>query len=271
MTKREKFLLLCGLILYFVLVTWSTLRGCSAYSGVRKSGSVAVVVFYDLQFGGALQSIVVASAMLLTYSVIGSIFYIYVKNNRSFYNVHQRIGYRRFLQNGTLSAFFYAAVLAIVTSVYEMVLISVTFYKFNFYTKDTAFIAEGSKHFSQNTLIDLTTFVVLSAIGWGVYSVFIFSIGLFIKKTSIFVVLGVIVGTGLILLSGMANLGLGGKLASFFYVWFLPVLISPGKMSFGAYLPPVNILLAFWIAVLVYLAISWLIMRLWLKQMRWRS
>lgn len=79
----------------------------------------------------------------------------------------------------------------------------------------------------------MITFTLFSAIGWGVFAVFIFSLGIFIQKTSIHFILGAIIGTNLIVLPTIFVFNLGIKSIPFFSLWFLPKLIAPGQLDFN--------------------------------------
>ncbi|NVY95967.1 hypothetical protein HU830_02010 [Lactobacillus sp. DCY120] len=187
----------------------------------------------------------------------GSFKSIYIKNNNYFNNVNQRIGYVSFLKKASLRTFFVAFFISLLTKIYQLILSFIILKKL---PSNVVIPAELSP-FADNRFSSCVIFIILASLGWGIYAVFIFSLGLFIKKNSIYLVLGAIVGTLLILIPGMFS-----RILTYgMYILLLPTLIAPGQMTFGILggKHP-NVYIGFLLSASIYLIFSLFLMYWWM-------
>ncbi len=207
---------------------------------------------------------------MILYTIFGSTLFIYIKNNHTFYNIQQRIEYVKFLKISASITFLSAFLLSIFTKIYELLFIIILLRRFPSNIKLEKFLIQPP--FNDNTLKSMIIFTLLSAIGWGIFAVFIFSLGLFIRKTSIYFVLGATVGTSLIVIPGIFVPILGIKSVPFFSLWFLPSLIAPGQLNFAVSNGQnINVYTLFFFSFFIYSTISWILMRQWIIRKRRRG
>lgn len=254
------------LIFYFTIISWITVQVVDRNWSVGIHGETPLTDFWYIQLGGAEDSIIIDSLMMTLLTILGAFLFIYIKNNRSFYMVQQRIGYTVFLKRAMIASFLGAFGLSIITKLYELIIIVLTTKKLPSNIILPKNIRFGNGPFYDNTLLSFAIFVLLSSIGWGVYAIFIFAVGLFVRKNSIFIVLGVVFGLSLI-----TGIALGANFSLFtahiLYVILLTTLISPGQLRMGIFqLHQPNVYISFFWAALAYAGMSWLIMKLWLKR-----
>ncbi|OQO71416.1 hypothetical protein BH747_00870 [Enterococcus villorum] len=113
-------------------------------------------------------------------------------------------------------------------------------------------------------IMNLLFYLLLSSIGFGIFSVFLQLIGLFIKNDYVFRGLGIVIG--ILLIIGPAVLGsLSDQLAFLSNVLFLPMLITPGidTLPIVSQYPPIFVVGA---SLLIYAFITILLAWLWIRK-----
>lgn len=91
--KNTKKIIVFILMLYFVLITVHVFLGIHGASGLLSAkGNISVGLFFALQSGGGSSNILVDILQMSLLTIIGSAFFVYLKNNNIFSNVQQRIG-----------------------------------------------------------------------------------------------------------------------------------------------------------------------------------
>lgn len=272
MTKR-KWAICVIMVLYGGWLTSEIVMNFNDSQGLARDGTTVLTQFWDIQFGRTGQPMLLSTITLILYTAMPAYLAIYVHNNHAFYNVQQRIGYQRFLADAIGTIFKGAASLSVASMLYQFVLILALVRRLPSNTMLAKEFRLGLTPFNDNTLLSLVIFMLISAIGWGIFSVFVFSVGLFIRKTSIFLVLGaviatvLIVGSALLLPLGHGNLAFAGVLS----VIMPSTLFAPGQLSFSVYNGnPPSVYLTFGLAAGLYGGLAWLALHAWLNQRRTR-
>ncbi len=206
MLSRTKKFILIILIIYLLLTTWQIVLAFKDGAGLiplnGKAVDISVMLFFSIQPNGWNENIINLVMMLAFVPTFGAGLLIYCKNNNMFGAVQQRIGYHDFIKGGIINSFIVGFLFSLMTNLYQLALIRVFYYPFFFKIRPRKlYIGARPGYFSTNQLIDLFSYVILAAVGWGIFAVFIFSIGLFVSKNSIYLILGPCVGLGLTLLS----------------------------------------------------------------------
>ncbi|RHW51000.1 hypothetical protein [Lactobacillus bombicola] len=265
--KNTKKIIVFILMLYFVLITVHVFLGIHGASGLLSAkGNISVGLFFALQSGGGSSNILVDILQMSLLTIIGSAFFVYLKNNNIFSNVQQRIGYATFLKQGLKDNFGAAATLSIVTNLYEMFLINWFYFPFVYKTNDQVYLhAIRPANILTNDLSEIVLFILLSAIGWGIFAILVFSLGLHIRKNAFYPIIGPLLGLILILLPTLGNMN-NVIWRTFSYVWFLFSLVAPGQYTFVSQAPPIKSIFAFIIAAFIYLMIAAVLISVWYKQ-----
>lgn len=272
MLKRTKIFSAVTMIFYLSLITWGAFAGIEAYQGILPSGSrvsdVSINLFFSLQPKGVNENIIAAVIMMALAPVLGSGLFIYLKNNNMFSAVQQRIDYKSFLKKGVVTTFFGAMSVSLITNLYQIGLINWFYYPFVFKTIPRK-LAQGYRpgYFSPNELFDLILYIILAAIGWGVFAVLVFSVGLFVRKNALYLILGPVLGLALVLLAVLGNMN-SLIWRTFAFSWFFYTLTAPGQYTFAGQLPPINSLVAFFIAAIIYLVIAASLIKIWYRRKR---
>lgn len=264
MFKNTKRLILAILVIYYIAVSFLTLTTIQQVNQLNKNSSTALTTFLSLQLGGGSDSVVLQISQMLLLPTLSSGLFIYLKNNNSFINLHQRISYQKFLSTGVLFSFIGSVLIMLSTYALQLILISL-FCAPIVFTYDPHIADMGIRYFSLHTGLELGAFILLSSIGWGVFSVLVFSINLFISKNVIGLISGAITGIILILFALIGNLQ-NNIWRTFSFIVFLPTIISPGQMTFNGIQPPINFVLSFFISIFCYLAISFMLIIVWKKR-----
>ncbi|WEV50624.1 hypothetical protein OZX69_06640 [Lactobacillus sp. ESL0731] len=263
MLKKSKKIILTILSLYLIILTLYIFTVINKYSGLNKQGNISINLFFSIQDSGADDNIIIIIVRMLLFTFLGSGLFIYLKNS-SF--VHQRTGYLEFLQKGMINSFLGGAVISILTNLYEMLLINWFYFPFIYKSHDYEMLS-GMRpgYFTTNDLTEILLFIILAAIGWGIFSILVFSVGLLVRKNALYIAVGPILGLILILLPILGNMN-NIVWRTFSFSWFLYTLVAPGQTTFIGQMPPINSLVAFLLAGVIYLAVALLLITLWCRK-----
>lgn len=228
--------------LYLILVTWQIFYEIGQNKMLRFDPDHFLYMFFGIQFGGVLDD--AFSLYLFEFSlipVIGSALAVFTKNNNSFSNYQQRSGYHGYLKTACLRAFGTGFGLAVLINIYQMIIISL-FYSPFVYQNPSFFLWDnsGGVSLSQNSLVALVLYILMSAIGWGSFSLLILAVGLWIKKNSLYLVSGSIIML-ICILTPTLIIANSGSLLILSDMLFLPNIMSPGLLSFVNAHQPVNV------------------------------
>lgn len=263
MTNKRKTIQILSVLIYLAMTTCLVMSEVHTNRELNIDGNSPLTYFWNIQLGGVDSSLIFDAMTMILLTTFSAYLYIYIKNNQSFVNVQQRIGYKLFIQKAVVRSFLSGFLLSVFSKIYQVILIISILKKFpsNVIFEQTLI----QPPFNDNTLISWSMFVLLSSIGWGVYAIFILSIGLFIKKNSVFMIIGAVIGT--LLIVGPAMLLIDKSLAFFLTVILLPSLVTPGQMNFiinnGH---DYNVYFIFILSVTLYTSISLLIIKNWINQ-----
>ena len=272
MLSRTKKFVLIILIIYLLLITWQFVTAAKDGAGLipanGKAVDISVMLFFSIQPNGWNENIISLVMMLAFVPTFGTGLIIYFKNNNMFGAVQQRVGYHKFLKIGVINSFIVGFLFSLITNLYQLALIRIFYYPFFFKIRPRKlYIGARPGYFSTNQLTDLCSYVTLAAVGWGIFAILIFSIGLFVSKNGIYLVLGPCVGLGLTLLSILISMG--NKILLFVsYTWFPFAVLAPGQFALGSRLPPINSYLLFMTVALLYLLFAACLIQLWQKKKR---
>ena len=272
MLSRTKKFVLIILIIYLLLITWQFVTAAKDGAGLiptnGKAVDISVMLFFSIQPNGWNENIINLVMMLAFVPTFGAGLIIYFKNNNMFGAVQQRVGYHKFLKIGVINSFIVGFLFSLITNLYQLALIRIFYYPFFFKIRPRKlYIGARPGYFSTNQLTDLCSYVTLAAVGWGIFAILIFSIGLFVSKNGIYLVLGPCVGLGLTLLSILISMG--NKILLFVsYTWFPFAVLAPGQFALGSRLPPINSYLLFMTVALLYLLFAACLIQLWQKKKR---
>ncbi|WEV44165.1 hypothetical protein OZX56_02750 [Lactobacillus sp. ESL0684] len=265
MPKRTKKIIIIAIIFYLLLITAYTFATFKDKAGLLKRGNISVHAFFELQ-SGLSDNVVLDVVQMFLFPLLGSVLFIYLKNN-SMVNIQQRIDYRGFLKRGISTTFLAGAGISLLTNIYEMGLINWFYYPFIYDFNDPFLNGIRPGNFTNNDLTEIILFIIFAALGWGVFAVFIFSVGLFVRKTALYFAMGPVLGLMLILLVTLSNMS-SWAWRAFYFSWLPYTLIAPGQYTLIGMAPPIRPGLSFVIAAMIYLAVAALLISIWCKKQR---
>ena len=270
MLKKTKKISFFAMLLYMLLITWQTFLVIRNYKGILpvdgRASNVSINLFFSLQPGGYEDNFVIDIIMLILIPTLGSGLFVYFKNNNMFSLIQQRQGYFHFFKKSFKNIIFNSIFISVITNIYQVGLINWFYYPFFFKSLNSKTMAGYRPgYFSTNEMIDLITYIVLAAIGWAIFSILVFSIGLFVNKNTFYLVLGPIVCLGLTLIIILTNVN-NIVLRIISYIVLPYTLLAPGQYALAGQLPPINSYLSFLISMLLYLIIATELIRIWYKR-----
>ncbi|MGQ5708486.1 hypothetical protein [Lactobacillus sp. PSON] len=262
MTKRTKKIIVIGILFYLIVVTYCIFAAIKDVQGVGLSNTSAITMFFNIQFSEVESSLTKDVINLLIISGLSSFYIIFMKNNNQFNNIIQRIGYKKFFLKSIVNVFCTASLLTVFVYLYELIVINWFYFPLNFSGK--IMFGEFAATFSNNFGVQTIWYILSSSIGWGIFAVLIFAIGLFIKKNAIYLILSAVVGLALIMFVFLLPI----NSFTIFLVNILSIfnLIAPGQISFNSQYPPLGLPLTWIIIAIIYASVSFLLIRLWYKK-----
>lgn len=264
MTKRTTLIFTAVIIIFFSIITWTTLNTISSYRGISATAATAGNAFFNNQLAGILP-VSVSTTMLVYFTASGSLIAVYCKNNPIFYNIQQRIGYDAFIKKALLRTAIVTTLSSLITSLYEILLITLMIHPIDLMFTENKNLSSGLGFFDNGSLSGIVIFIALSSLGWGVYASFIFSVGLFIKKTPVYLITGAVIGTILIVAPALISNAFNRTLVPFLNLFILPTLIVPGQMQLVGNGPAITpVYSSFIIATTIYITVTWALTRLWI-------
>lgn len=262
MLYKTKMVQVSVTILYLCLLTYQVAHVVVQYSAIQIDGTTPISLFWLIQFSGVDTSIIMDLIKLIIFTILVAYPWLYIKNNHSFSNVQQRIGYKTYLKLSTIKVFRWGFILSLLSHIYELSLLSLLLKKLPSnqpLAADLIYFA-----FRDNTLGSWGLFTLLAALGWGIFAVLIFCVNLFINKNSIALVSGAIIGTLLIVAPAMLLFNDAAKFL--LSVVILPSLIIPGQLAFTNIKgEPFNVYLLFVLASAFYLSCAYVLSAIWVK------
>ncbi|MBS9335286.1 hypothetical protein LQZ24_03250 [Fructobacillus sp. M1-13] len=210
-------------------MTGVTLLACRDVDLASASALKTSNTFYFLQIGQSNPAYDLVLFCMLT--IFANFIFVYAKNSPFFFNIIQRIGYRRFLTKGVVVSFIGGATLSLLMSLYQLVLLSLFIHPLSFGpVADNK--ANGLAFYDDGNLWSTIQFCFLAAIGWGIYAMFVFSATLWVKKTAIAIVSGSLLGVAFFLAPAILAQLLNGHLSGALYSLQVSTLIAPGMVSY---------------------------------------
>ena len=261
--SRSRKIAISLVCLYLILVTCRIFYQINQNSIVRFNPDNFLYMFFGIQIGGALDdSLFFELVEFSLIPVIGSALAVFTKNNNSFSNYQQRSGYQGYLKTACLRAFGTGFGLAVLINIYKMIIISL-FYSPFVYQNPSFFLRNdsGGLSLSQNSLIALVLYVLMSAIGWGSFSLLVYAVGLWIKKNSLYLVSGTLIMLLCILAPLLAKTD-NKIMFVLSNVLFLPNIISPGLFYIHAN-QPVNVYGLYFLTLTTCLLVTVVLIRFW--------
>lgn len=262
MSKNLSIITLIIINILIATMLFITLQGCLDGNLGDTTAMNTSNNFFSLQLG---QSSPIYSIIVFTIVAVYSNFiWIYSKNNNFFFNIIQRIGYTRFLKKGGFYSFIGGTTLSLMMSFYQLLFLTLLIHPFQLNTPVTDH-REGVSVFDNGNLWSIVQFIILSALGWGVYAIFVFAVTLWIKKNVIAIVSGGVLGVLLFILPALvAQLfqGIGTKL---FYPLQISTLLSPGMITYPT-IPIDQAVSYFPYSILLYSLLAIFLMILWVKK-----
>ena len=262
MTKRTKKIIVIGMLFYLIVVTYCIFAAIKDEQGVRLSNTSAITMFYYIQFSGVDSSLTKDVLNLLIISGLSSFYIIFMKNNNQFNNIIQRVGYKKFFLKSIVNVFCTVSLLTVFVYLYELIVINWFYFPLNF--SGTILPGEFAATFSSNFGVQTIWYILSSSIGWGIFAVLIFSIGLFIKKNAIYLILSAIVGLALIMFIFL--LPINSFTIFLANITIILNLIAPGQVSIHSQFPPLGLPLTWVIIAIIYASVSFLLIKLWYKK-----
>jgi hypothetical protein len=264
-TQKRTFYLIGALIIIAII---QTLVGIKAEAGMQKSPGAGIALFYQLQIGGGDSTIWGYASLLGIAPIMVSWLLIYQKNRKVLGNVFLRITPARYIRRFYWYTFAVTAVTIAAIFVIEFLLIALLYGSTQLFNPSSYLRMVKVIYFSQNDLYNILIFALFSSIGMGVFAVLTTSIGLWVSRTPVFMLTGLILSIFLTLGPALLDQITQGRMTVFLYSTFFTTLVAPGQMTFGGKLPSANLWFAYLLSLVLYSFLALLSTSLWLRKTR---
>jgi len=189
---------------------------------------LGIQFFYIIQDAG-LSLIFFVLMLVLLPNLISSNF-LEMSNSKFNNMITTRIGYSQRIKNELKTTFIFSFMFTIFADIIILITIHLFCFSIHF-TKVLPFegIYDLSIIFSNNQLLSLIIYVLLSACGYGVFSCFVYSLQFVIKNIYLYRALGLFIGISLVILpsfiSQLLNINILSTIVYFLSIW---AITSPG-------------------------------------------
>lgn len=260
---KSKVLILCLLFIGSTIFINSLARG--EYSGLLEAkGVYGLSFFYTSLSAGTLYAVYII-LILITPNLFASEFLI--NRNNGFSNlIKSRIGYKRYFKNNIIILFVSSFVTLLVFQLFVLLLIHMVYAPIEFTYFSIGVTSTSSQFLHPNEIINLVLYIVCTSLGYGIFSVFLFSMQAWLRNVYLFRLSGLIAGlllsTGIVMVGkGIYNMIPNLLIEHIAAGTFIGNLINPGDMMTNATYLNVNSLVAFCISCIIYGTITILLLK----------
>lgn len=188
------------------------------------------------------------------------------KRNKFDYFLKTRLGFKKFYARDLLYNFIESFIIYLSMEILTLFSIHVfcskiALYNVSNFPEDYIY---GANAIVSNYALNLIIYIPLSALGFSLYSLFIYSVSFFVKNIFAYRAIGIIVGMLLTVLPTMINFALPA-LSIIWSIPLLPNILSIGTAFFGAYNLPLSCLVHYFITYFFYVICTGI---LWIKGMK---
>lgn len=224
---------------------------------LAKLTETGIAYFYDIQSPFGSIFLVVGSTLLIPLLYSETINRV-DKNNFDQFIIVRKGSKKGYYLNVYLVNF-------LVTIIYYFILQMVILAVINFFVAPihllphSDYLKSAGACFSQNGFTNLLVYLILSVIGYGVFSSLVLSVGLLIKNTYVFYGLGIIIYLILIIIPAVVGSQINLLLIPS-YILMAPSLLTPTLQQIGGDSLPINPIINYLLSICVYsVAIFYLI------------
>lgn len=211
------------------------------YVGFAGYEDAGLTFLYDVQNAGFYLPFFIFVSYV---AAVISIKYHKEDRNNFSYQVISRVGYKKYFFEKIKKVALTSAIFRLLCHLLLILITYLFFIRINFVLQGYEVTDPELYIFSGSTLLTLIIYIIYSTIGYVIYSLFIYSLSYFIKKTYVYRVLGIIFAILLYILSAllmsflMPTIGEeASRVISYFF--FTGSLLTPGLDILG---PSINLL-----------------------------
>lgn len=236
------------------------------YAGLLAAkGSFGLSFFYDCL--SLQQTLYIYSMLILIIPNVFASDVLRMRNNGCTNAIISRMGYASYFKNNVFITFVFSFLVILLFQIFVLLLIHFVYAPIEFtnFTLSNMVYSPG-QFLHPNEIINLVLFILCTSVGYGIFSVFLYSLQVWIRNVYLFSIMGFI--TGLLFSTGNVLIG-----KSIYMVFpnaivehiaagaFIGNLINPGAPSSNVVFGEVPSLWAFGISCMLYGAISLLLLR----------
>lgn len=263
MLTRTRKIYVGAVVIYLLIIAGQVAYAIYDNPPPFKDNTYAFDYLFDtVQPLGVDETMIGAIAIFLFVPIIGAALAIYIKNNHELYNVVGRTGWKKFFARNISYTFLGGVGLYWLGCLLEGLIISIFYHGFVYMPYNEIILIRGDNYLSLNNLANLLIKITLFGIGWGIYAVFIFSVALFVKKNSLCLFLGPVVGF-IITLTGNISSDIGGTLFIVSNIWNTTNIINPLENATVENPSPAIYYLNYATTAVFYITLTAVLLRIW--------
>lgn len=260
---KSKLFIFCTLIILLFIAVHKEATGI--YSGLLEAeGSFGLSFFYSIMNVGGMIMIYLLFILIVP-NLYASECLISRKTGFSSL-IKLRLGYKKYFKNNVVLNFSLAFITVLITQCLLLLLIHIAYAPIEFTFTTITDTYTNSQLLNPNELISLILFIIFTSIGYGLFSVFLYSLQAWLRNVHLFRLSGLI--SGILLYTGIVMIG-----KSIYFVVESPIveflsaglfignLLNPGASSSFGVFPNVNSLLAFGLSCLLYGSVTIVFLR----------
>lgn len=266
--KKEKILLILAFLILNLGFVWFS--GTGEYRPfLTGKGRGGIEFFYMVMNGGILIWNYILCILLIPN--LYSVDYLIDHKSGLAQMLKTRLGYKKYFYLSMIANFLFTMITIIFMQLAILFFIHIFLSPIVFNVDVTQGLTTDAQAFASNECISLIVFMLLSAIGYGIFSSFLFSLQSIIKNPYVYRLMGIILGlilyTGTVLIADLATpIPILHNIMLFFFIGHL---INPGVMS-TTIIQNISPYITFIITLLIYLALTMILFkRMSIKEYRY--
>lgn len=254
--RNKKMIFIIGLLIFLI---YPIVRFKSIYPGfsIMNDDQLGLSFFYRY-FSPVDNVLLFCFCYFITAHFMG-VTHLQNKKNHFSYLITSRVGFKKMYVNQIVKNMFYAFVFYLLVQVISLVSIALFCSQVSFVNPFQDDYIYEVNSLSSNLILNLVLFILLSSIGFSIFSNFIYSLSFYIKNIFVYRASGIVFGIILTVLPAICNFSVP-NFAVFWSTFYLPNILASSVLGFGAYALPLPSLVHFLITGLFYLILGFILL-----------
>lgn len=243
----------------FFFIIYPIIRFKSIYPGITLMNDYQMGLLFFYRYVSPVDNVLFFCFCYFIAAHFMGVSHLQNKKNHFSYLIMNRIGFKKTIVNQIFKNILYAFFFYILIQIVSLISITLFCSQISFINPfEDNYIYEVNS-LSSNLILNLVFFILLSSIGFSIFSNFLYSLSFYIKNIFAYRASGIIFGIVLTVIPAICNYNMP-DFSIFWSVFYLPNILASSVLGFGAYALPLPSLAHFLITGLFYLILGFILL-----------